>query len=422
MSSDMSVSEILAKSPENGEADMEMDDPDSHLGAILAVAEDLSRQSVNEVTYLQPDKDGSGDALKKVISTIGSWSTGIRSSSNETQTMRHTGVEKGDITPPTLNGGSAAAESVDQTTTQVPSRSHGQKSDDRANDEGVDEDEDRCPLPAKLASVSRSGSSHLLLDEPLREQRSTAQEPQPSSTMDQIAVDPDSGEADTGNGDQLDTSKGNQLNAEVAAIGNLQGAVPTVVGRYSAPVKETPSRSNLQEPGATAQSTLAATIKESVALSPSPVESHVRRSTRSSMGLLKKKSYAESSGDERTSRPNYISGSKGAGGQTAKQKRNDTGGRVHPSTTGTKTSKFVPNSDKSSVTVAPTASASTPKPVGTMPDWEVQLRKMPNWELELEMWKERELFRYSTTGIIFCFRVLDLLTSWKAIGTIAPSK
>ena len=408
----VSASEMVAKSPESGEADMEVDDPDSHLGAILAVAEDLSRQSVSEVADLQPNQDGNGGTLKKVASTIGPWSAGAGSDSGGTQAkhvrLLGTGAENGGITPSTFDGGSAEAQSLEQTTAQVFPRSYDQKLDDRASDgEGAGEEEVRRQLPARLGSIPwwrSSKTGDLVCDEPLpghREQRSIVEEPQFSSTTDRLAVDPDSGETGIGNGDQLKDRR----NAET---GNLQSATATVVTQCPASLTKTPDMSDLQGPGATAQLTPATTVKETAALGSSPAESLIRRSTRSSMGLLKKKSYAESSGDERACHSNSASGSKGAGGQAAKQKRNDTGGRAHPSTTGTKVSRSVPNTDKPLVTVA--ASTATPKPVKPMPDWEVQLRKMPNWEFELEMWKERELFRCRTTGIISRFHVSNLLT------------
>lgn len=424
-SPDASVSVMVAKSPENGEADMEVDDLDSHLGAILAVAEDSSRQSVHEVADLQRDKNNSGGELKKVASTIGSWFAGAGNGDDGTQAERHSPA----ITPPTLDRGSAEAHSVEETTVQVLPLTHGQKPDVRANGgESAGGEEVWRLLPANLGSVPWCRSSETgkavspLRDEPLpghKEQRSTVQEPQPNSTADQTAVDPDSGGTDTGNGDQLYTSKGNRRTAAVADTGNLQATPATVVTQSSASLKETPNMSDRQEPGATARPTPAAAVKETAAFGSSPAESHIRRSTRSSMGLLKKKSYAESSGDEQTSRSNSGSASKGAGGQAAKQKRNDASGRAHASTTGMKTSRSVPNTDKPLATVA--ASASAPKPVKTMPDWEVQLREMPNWEFELEMWRERELFRCRTTGIISRFHVSYLLTIWKAIGTIALS-
>ena len=304
VTSDKSVSDLVAKSLENGEADMEVDDPDSHLGTILAVAEDLSRR------YMA-DKDGGG-ALENGASTIGSGSSNV-----ETQAEQlGTGVENRGITAPTVE------------------------------------------------------SLLCVRDEPLGEQRSssTFKGPQPSSTTDQIAVD-------------TDTTKGNRQNTE----GNVEGA---------------------------AAAATAAALSVNETSNTSTAASLIRRSTRSSMGLLKKKSYAESSEDEQASRSN-------SGGQAAKQKRNDPGGKVLPSTTGSKNYKLVPDTDKALGTVP--ASVSSPMPVRTMPDWEVQLRKMPNWEFELEMWKERELFRCSTTGIISYLRVSYVLTIWKVIGTIAPS-
>ena len=310
--SDKSVSNMVAKSPESGEADMEVDDPDSHLGTILAVAKDLSRQYMGNVVDIEPEKDGSGGALESAASAIGS-----RSSSDETQAEQlGPGLENRGITTPTVE------------------------------------------------------SLLCVRDEPLGEQSSssTLKEPPPSSTTDQISVD-------TG------TAKGNPQNVE----GNVEGAAAAATAPPVS-VNETPNTST--------------------------AASLIRRSTRSSMGLLKKKSYAESSEDEQASRSN-------SGGQAAKQKRNDPGGKVLPSTTGSKTYKLVPNTDKPMGTVP--ASVSTPMPVRTMPDWEVQLRKMPNWEFELEMWKERELFRCSTTGIISYLCVSYVLTIWKAIGTIAPS-
>jgi len=435
ISSEPSVAEVIAQSPESGEADMEVDDPDSHLGMILAVAEDPPKQPMNEVEEdrdLQPDKDGSGGrTLKKVTPTIGSWLTGVGSGRDATQMEQQslagrpdTGAERGDITPPTLNEGSARAKSVEKTAAQVLLPSQGQKSDDHTNDDKDASEEGVChPLPDKSDSIpwwisSKPGKVvNLLCDESHRGQKSTVMGPQPDLIVNQTVVTLDSDGTCTENGDRLNASEGNGRNAEVVDVGNHLDAAAAATQTVASP-KNALSVSDKQELEPTPQPTPTIAVKEAVALGPCPVESPMRRSTRSSLGLLKKKSYAESSEDERVSvgRSNPGSGSRGAGCQTAKQKRNEASVRVHTSTPGTKTTIPVPDADQRVVTVA--ASASTPT---KMPDWEIQLRNLPNWEFELELWKERELFRYHTTGITPHFQVSYSLTTWKGIGTTAPS-
>jgi len=438
-SSDANAVEMVSKSPESSGADMEVDDPDSHLGTILRVASDPSKQSGSEIAGdrdFPPDKNGSGGGtLKNVAPTIDSWfgrSGGATQVEEQRPTGRFgTGVGTREITFPTLDGGPAGVKSVEKTAAQIPPRGHGQKPDGLTNDgEEASEEEVWHLLPAKLGSISWWKSSktgkvvRLFRDEPLpghREQDNMVPEKQPGSTVDQTVVGLESGETGTGNGDRLNASEGNGRSAVVADAGDLQGAA-ALATQTAFPLKQAPNVSDNKKPEATTQQTPAIVIKESTAYDSSPTESPIRRSTRSSMGLLTKKSYAESSGDERArviSRSNSGSGSKGAGGQAVKQKRNEASGKVHPSATGTKASRSVPNTDKPLATVATTSS--TPRPMKEMPDWEVQLREMPNWEFELEMWKERELFRYSTTGIYPRFQVSYSLTIWKAIGTIDPS-
>ena len=237
---------------------------------------------------------------------------------------------------------------------------------------------------------------------------------------DPIAVAPYRDETGTGNMDRLSTSEENGRSAEVVDAGNPQGAA-SLVPQTAALSNETPNVFGDKNPEATTQQNPAIVTKEITAFDSSPTESHIRRSTRSSMGLLKKKSYAESSEDEQAvvNHSSTGSGPKGAGGQAAKQKQNDASGKAQTGTTGTKASRSVTNTDKPLVTVP--ASTSTSSPMKKMPDWEVQLRKMPDWEVELEVWKERELYRCRTTGIIPCFWVSYLLTIRKASGTIDHS-
>ncbi len=437
LSPDVNVVEMTAKSPETSETDMEVDDPDSHLGTILAVAEDPPKQSEGERADDQdfpPDKNGrEGEALK-VASTVDSWFTGF-GSDGRTQVESPTGrlgsrAEKRDITPPIPNGELAKVKSMERTAAQGLPQSHGQKLDGLANDGGGARDEEVWHLlPAKSDSTSWWKSSktgkvvRLSHDEPLpghREQNTTMPEQKPGSTVDQIAVAPDAGETGSGNRDRLSTSEENGRSAEVVDAGNPQG-VASLMTQTAALSKKTPNMFGNKNPEVTTQQNSAIITKELAGFDSSPTESHIRRSTRSSMGLLKKKSYAESSEDERAmvSRSSTGSGSKGAGGQAAKQKRNDASGKAHTGTTGTKASTSVTNTDKPLVTAA--SSTSTSSPMKKMPDWEVQLRKMPDWEVELEMWKERELYRCRTTGIIPCFWVSYSLTIRKASGTIDHS-
>ena len=413
-SSDVSVVEMTAESPESSEADMEVDDPDSHLGTILAVAEDLPKQYEGERADDQdcpPDRnDRVGEAVE-VASTIDSWLAG------GTQVEGLTGrlgprVEKRDITPPTLNGGLAEVKSVDRTTVQVLPRSYSLKLDGLASDGGDGSDEEvwhLLPTKSGLSSWWKSSKTgkvvRLFRGEPLpghKEQDITMPEPQSGSNVGQITVAPDSGETGTGNGDRLIVSEENGRSSEVVDAGNPQGTASLVM-QTAVLSDNTPNVFGDKEPEATTQKVPAIVTKELAGFDSSQTESHIRRSTRSSMGLLKKKSYAESSEDEqaRVSRSSTGSGSKGAVGQAPKQKRNDASGKVHTVTTGIKASRSVAHTDKSLVTVA--ASTSTSSPMKEMPDWEAHLRTMPNWGFELELWKERELFRRSTTGIISRF-------------------
>ena len=410
---DVKVVELTSKSPENSEADMEVDDPHSHLGTILAVAEDPPKHPESKDGQdSSHNKTGSEVGALKVTSTIGSLFAGVGSGSGSRTRVEQnpagglgSGVEKADIAPPILNGGLVAVKSTETTAAQDPPPGG------PAND-GVAASEEEVwrLLPAKSGSISWWKSSktgkvvRLFRGEPLpghREQSSTVPEQQPDSTVGQITVPQDSGETGTGSGDRRNVGEGNGRSAEVVDTGNLQGAADLVT-QTAASSNKTPNVSDDKKPEATAQQSPAIVIKEVAGIDSSPAESRSRRSTRSSMGLLQKKSYAESSEDEgaSVSRPNTGSGPKGAGGQAAaaKQKRNDASGKAHLGTTGVKTSGSAANTDKPVVAVA--ASAPTSGPMKKMPDWEVQLRKIPNWEFELEMWKERELFRCSTTGII----------------------
>lgn len=418
-SSDVNVLEMTAKSPESSEADMEVDDPDSHLGTILAVAEDPPKQSEGERADYQDfplDKNGRVGGALEVTSTVDSRFAGFGSDSG-TQVESPTGrlgsrVEKRDITPPILNGGLAEVKLMERTAVQVLPRSHGQNPDGLTNDDGGASDEEvwhLLPTKPGLTSWWKSSKTgkvvRLFRGEPLpghKEQDTTVLEQQSGSTVDQIAVAPDSGETGTGNGDRLNVSKENGRSAEVVNVGNPQGAA-SLVTQTAALSNDTPNVIGDEEPEVTTQQKPAIVTKEWAGFGSSPTESHIRRSTRFSMGLLKKKSYAESSEDEqeRVSRSSTGSGSKGAVGQAPKQKRNDASGKVHTVTTGIKASRSVAHTDKSLVTVA--ASTSTSSPMKEMPDWEAHLRTMPNWGFELELWKERELFRRSTTGIISRF-------------------
>ena len=436
-SPDLNVVEMTAKNPESSDADMEVDDPVSHLGTILAVAEDPLKQSEDERSDDQdfpPDKNGRQGGALKVASTVDSWFAGFGNDGG-TQMESPTGrlgsrAEKRDITPLILNGGLAEVKLRETTAAHGLPRSHGTKPDGLANDRGGASDEEVWHLlPAKLDSTSWWKSSktgkvrRLFRDEPPpghREQNTTMPEQKPDSTVNQIAVAPDTGETGTGNRDRLSPSEENGRSAEVVDAGNPQGAA-SLVTQTATLSKKTPNAFGDKNPEATTQQNPAIVAKELAGFDSSPTESHIRRSTRSSMGLLKKKSYAESSEDEQAmvSRSSTSSGSKGAGSQAAKQKRNDASGKAHTGTTGTNASRSVTNTDKPLVTVAASTSASSP--MKKMPDWEVQLRKMPDWEVELEMWKERELYRCRTTGIFPCFWVSYLLTIRKASGTIDHS-
>ena len=410
LSSNASVAEIIAKTQESGEADMEVDDPDSPLGTILVVAEDGPKQSVSEVVDdpdLQPDKNGSeAGGMKKVAPTVGSWFAGVGSSrvgtQAEQQSPPRTGAEKEGTTPPTLNESSAAANLVERATTQVLPQSHGQMADGPV----VDGEDAGHPLPW-CRSTDTDNTVNFFRDESLQSHRE-----QPGSAVEQTAAALYSGETGTGMGERLNAGEGKEASVEIVDARNLHGAAD-VATQITASLEKTPNASDNKKPETPPSPDVA--VKEAAALGSSPAESLIRRSTRSSMGLLKKKSYAEFSDDERAraNRASSRSGSKGAGGQAAKQKRNDAGGMAHPGATGAKTSRLVPIAPKPLITVA--ASASTPKPVEAkpverMPDWEVQLRKMPNWEFELEMWKERERLRCSTTGSVPRFQVSHSLT------------
>ena len=409
---DVKVVELTPKSPENNEADMEVDDPHSHLGTILAVAEDPSKHPESKGDQgFPPDKNGNEVGALTVTSTAGSWFAGVGNRGGGTRVEQSpagglgSGVEKADITPPIPNGGLAGVKSTETTAAQVLPL------DGPAND-GVAASEEEVwrLLPAKSGSISWWKSSktgkvvRLFRGEPLpghREQSSTVPEQQPESTVGQITVPLDSGETGTSSGDRRNVGEGNGRSAEVVDTGDLQSAADLVT-QTAASSNKPPNVSDDKKPEATAQQSPTIVIKEVAGIDPSPAESRNRRSTRSSMGLLQKKSYAESSEDEQAivNRPNTGSGPKGAGGQgaAARQKRNDANGKAHPATTGMKISGSVANIDKPFAAVA--APAPTPRSMKKMPEWEVQLRKIPNWEFELEMWKERELFRCSTTGII----------------------
>ena len=433
-SSDVSVVETTPKSPEDGEADMEVDDLDSHLGTILAVADDPPEQSEDEREDGQdfpPDKNGRvGEALR-VASTIDSWVAGFGSDSGtqvESSTIRlDSRVEKSDITPPILNEGLAEVKLMERTAVQVLPQSHGQKLNGLANDGRVTNNEEIWHLLPKKSGLtswwksSKTGKVvRLFRGEALPghgEQDTTMPMQQSGSTVDHIAVAPDSGETGTGDEDRLNVSEENGRSAEVVDVGNPQGAAPLVT-QTATLSNNTPNVFGDKKPEVTTQQNPAIVTKELTGFDSSPTESHIRRSTRSSMGLLKKKSYAESSEDEqaRVSHSSTDSGSKGAAGQVSKQKRNDA---IAKGTTGIKASRSVVHTDKPLVTVA--ASSSTSSPMQEMQAWEVHLRMMPNWGFELEMWKERELFRRSATGIIPRFWVSYSLTIWKAIGTIGHS-
>ena len=404
----VNVVEMTAKSPESSEADMEVDDLHSHLGTILAVAEDSPNQPESKIVGDQDpplDKNGNEGAVLKVVSMADPAGAGSRGETRVEQGPAGRLGSRVDITPPILNGAPAGVKSTDRTPAQVLPRNH---ADGLANDrEGPSEEKDWHLLPAKSDSISclkspKAGEVvRLSRDEPLpghREQSSTVPEQQPGSMIDQIAVALDSGETGTGSGDRQNVSEGNK-SAEVVDAGKIHGAAALVM--QTAPSSnKTPSVTDDKKPEATTQQSPAIVIQEIGGFDSSHVESHIRRPTRSSMRLLEKKSYAESSEDEqaRVSRSNPGSGSKGAGGQVAKQKRNDASGKAHPGTTGTKASISVANTDRPFATVA--ASISTSRPMKKLPDWEIQLRKIPSWELELEMWKERELFRCDTIGIV----------------------
>jgi hypothetical protein len=432
-SRDLNVVEMTAKSPESSEADMEVDDLHSHLGTILTVAEHPSKQSESNVAGDQdspPDKSGSEGRTLKVASMVDSASAGVGTRGGGIRVEQSPTGRLGsrmDTTPPILNGGLTGVKLMEVRTAQVLPRNHGQKPDSLANDSGgSSENEVWHPLFRKSGPYSWWKSSEtgevvrLLRGDPLpghRKRSSAVPEQTPGSTVDKIAVALDSGETGTGSRDR-DVDQGSRRSAEVVDTGKIDGAAALVAQTTTSP-SNPPSVSDDKKAEANTQ-------QSSAIVDSSPVESHIRRPTRSSMRLLEKKSYAESSEDERARaiRSNTGSGSKGTGGPAAKEKRNDPSGKAHPATTGAKASKSATNADRPLPIV--TASTPTSRPMKKMPDWEVQLRKIPDWEVqlrkipdwesELEMWKERE-----TTGIILRFRVSYSLTIWKAIGTIDPS-
>jgi hypothetical protein len=400
MSSDANVVEVRVKSPESGEADMEVDELDEHLGTIQVLAEDHPKRAASEVGNnqdLQPDKDSSGGgSLTKVTSTIDVGSDGSTTQAEQQTPIRCLGsvMEESAVTPPAFDGVSAGANSVEKTAAQVLPRGDDQKPSDHTNGGGDASQvefwypvaENRGSISSWISSTTGKVSS-LPRDEPLsghRRQRSEVGR-QLGSMVNETAVALDLGEIGTSDGHRLSNS---EESAELVAGGNLQGLVGGITQTGASP-KTPPHELGNKEPETTTQPTPPTGIKEIALLSSSPAKSPTRRATRTSMGRLWKRNYAESSDDERprVNRSNSGSRSKGAGGQTAKRKRSDVVVNTHLGTTRTQTPRPVPNDDKPLVMGADPASTS---------GWEVQLRRMPN---ELEMWKERDLFRCSTTGI-----------------------